>query len=575
MRNWFTFEHYRWVVLAGVVSLILWGHGTLHGGLGWSDAPLHAMDGVFVHDLVKAKLFVSGTKQTNQNKIAAPPSEARNDNHKDSISEWATNYYVRYPCLGLIVFYPPMHAIVEAMFYSLFGVSVITAKCSVFFFGLMGFFSMVWLGRQLFNPTAGFFAGAIWATLPSTVLWSQDVMLEIPTTAMLILTCALYVRFKNTNSFRWWVLTCVSFVLSVLTKQWAIFFGAVLAIDQYRSGGFKKSKLSATLAGLGSSFLVIILYLTFSGRYAALSRFLVTGDPPWRHLLTSSTWLFYLKAMPDVLGWPMIGFTGIGFLLTAVNRQMKKIRIPIVWFIAFYFFATIIAYKEPRYLYPIVPAGVLLASAGLSEGLVRTRVGWLGRFLLFGVLVVQAVHGLMKSPQQFNDYSQAARLVSGYSSSPLVLVDAVRDGQFIFDMRRINGADGKFYILRGSKLLYSRAARTRWLYEQYVRNEDEILQMIQSIGIRTIVVESSPPNIPDWQDYFPLPCQWLRQLLKQNPDFEKIASYPVGDDDVWKGVTLDVYRYNGKITPQTDTLIIPIPSMGRNVKIKLPSTQTK
>ena len=92
---------------AGTVLLFL--SAPHHGEFWWSDAPRHALNGVFVKDLVAA--------------IPAHPSA------------WAMQYYVRYPALT-ILFYPPLFYAISAPFYAVFGVSEATAlgvacNCSV------------------------------------------------------------------------------------------------------------------------------------------------------------------------------------------------------------------------------------------------------------------------------------------------------------------------------------------------------------------------------------------------------------------------------------------------------------
>ena len=81
-------------------SLLLFATTPHHGDFWWSDAPRHALNGVFVKDLIAAM-------------PADPPA-------------WAMEYYVRYPALT-ILFYPPLFYLVSAPFYALFGVSHTTA----------------------------------------------------------------------------------------------------------------------------------------------------------------------------------------------------------------------------------------------------------------------------------------------------------------------------------------------------------------------------------------------------------------------------------------------------------------
>jgi hypothetical protein len=261
----------------------------------------------------------------------------------------------------------------------------------------------------------------------------------------------------------------------------------------------------------------------------------------------------------------------VGFMIAASTHQAKKLRIPLLWFVAFYFFATAISYKEVRYFYPITPAGVLLAVGGLYYGLEKTKLKFSGRIILTLVLAFQFIHGWLQDPDRLSGNEAAARLILDRADSNLVLVNATRDGQFIFDMRRLQGPRGRVFTLRGSKVLYSQATRKqgRW-YQEYVKNEQEILNLIKNYGIGYIVVESGPPAIPDWENYFPRPAQLLRSVLRDTRTFEKLAGYPIGDNPVWQNVRLEVYRYKGKMARSRNSLIIPVPSLGRDIEVTVP-----
>jgi len=548
-KNWFQFENRCWLVVILVISLVVWSRQIHIGGFSWSDAPLHAMDGVFVGDVFHA---IS----------------------QGHLQSWAKNYYLRYPCLGIVVFYPPLFALVEAIFFGLFGISVITARLTVIFFGLGGILAIYWVARQLFDRTAAIFTAGLWASLPATVLWSRQVMLEVPTTAMILATCGCYLQYKSNKSILFLVLTAVGLVLSVFTKQWAIFFGAVILIDLIRTVGLKKAFASRHALTMGACMVIIGAYMVVSSRYAALSKYLVWENGGWQHVTNPDHWLYYLRALPheQVLSWPMMGFAGLGFLLAASNRQIKKLRVPLLWAVVFYLFASLIYYKEPRYFYLITPAGVLIAAGGLSFGLEKTKLQFAGRGLLTFLMLFQFAYGWGMNPDRLSSYEPAAKMILDNRDANLILVDATREGQFIFDMRRLQGSEGNVYTLRASKLLYSRAARKKWGYQEYVQTEQEILQLIQNYGIRYIVVESAPPVIPDWEDFFPKPSQLLRKVLRDSRLFEKLASWPISDDPAWNGVYLEVFRYNGPVTNNQTTLKIPMPSMGRDIEIALPKT---
>jgi hypothetical protein len=275
--------------------------------------------------------------------------------------------------------------------------------------------------------------------------------------------------------------------------------------------------------------------------------------------------------MPEVLSWPMVAFTTLGLLTAASLGTIHPLRLPLLWAVVFFIFASVIAYKEPRYFYLFVPAAVILTAGGLIHSLEKTNLAWTSRMLLLTLMVFQFIIGYLQNPDRLGSFAPAAKLIVKQPNADLILIDAAREGDFIFALRAIQGIDGKIIPLRASKLLYSRAARRRWAYETHVKNEAEILNLIRDYGIRYIVVESSPPNVPDWEDYFPPPSRMLRNILKDNARFEKIASYPISNDAIWQNVKIDVYRYRGSFGPLKKSITLPMPSVGKTIKIPLPN----
>lgn len=537
-----------WLIPLTLAAVVIWGPQITQGGFGWSDAPLHVMDGVFLRDML---VHWRGG---------------------ESLHDWACQYYARYPTLGLIVYYPPFFAVVEAIMFLIFGISAVVARATVILFALVALFACYWVARQLLDQDSAIFAAAIWAALPSTVLWSRQVMLEAPTVAMILLSCGLYLKFRaNRQNVRWLAAAAALWVLAVLTKQWAVFIAPVFVIDLIRTVGWRKTitfpnALTAAVAGG-----IVFGYLLFSASYAHLSRLLLRGPENWAHLLALESWTFYLKALPDVFGWPVLVFAVAGLLLLAASGKAQTAGILTLWAIGFYLFASVIWYKEPRYAYLVAPVAAILAAGGFRFAVKTTKLKRACTWLLIILICWQFLDAWRRYPGRWPDYRPAADLVSAEDSFQLCLVDGVREGQFIFDMRRAQGYDGRCYVLRGSKLLYSRAARKQWWFHEHVKSKAEVRQLIDDYGIRYIVVESGPPQTPDWQNYFHRPSRWLRQVLQDNTQFELLAQYTISDDPIWNNVHLNVYRNRLATHPKYRQLTIPVPAMGRNVTITLPT----
>lgn len=538
-----------WLLPLVLAASVVWCKQITVGGLGWSDAPLHAMDGVFIHDLVRH--FPGGSPQA-----------------------WAESYFAKYPCLGLIVYYPPVFAVVEAAMFAVFGISAAVARLTVVLFALAALLALYWVARQLLDRDSAVFAAAVWAAFPSTVLWSRQVMLEVPAVALVLVCCGLYLKFRSTRRMGWLWAAAAALVLAVLTKQWAAFIGLVMAIDLVVQLGWRKALTWRTLLLAAVTAGLIVGYVVFSWHYAHLSRFLVRGQG-WSHLLDVRHWAYYLFALPEVLGWAGLMFSIIGLLLLAVAERVRQVGFALLWIVVFYVFASVVYHKEPRYFYFVTPPAAMLIGGGLSLAVKGTDLKRWCEALLLVLVCWQFVVSWYVGPGRLSSYRRAASLV--HESEPrgalkLVLVDAVRDGQFVFDMRVEQGFEGRAYTLRGSKVLYSRAARMRWQYSPYVETHEDVRRLIDRYGIEYIVVENVPPRTPDWQDFFPPPSRLLREVLADPQRFRKIDEFAVADDprSVWYGVNVEVYR-NLQVAPRrSNRLKIPIPAMGRELELILP-----
>ena len=143
------------LILLGV--LIVGGPGISKGGLGWSDAPQHTFDGILILELFKQW----------------PIHDLR---------AWAEQFYLKYPALGILVYWPPGFAVVEAAIFAVFGVSIAAARATVLLYAFAAGLLMFALGWRWFDRWTGLLAALLLITCAHGSLWMNDVMLEWPAT---------------------------------------------------------------------------------------------------------------------------------------------------------------------------------------------------------------------------------------------------------------------------------------------------------------------------------------------------------------------------------------------------------
>src|SRR5271167_564181 len=147
-----TWQDAAFLLLLTIAVVLLFETSPRAGDFWWSDAPRHAMDGAFYRDMAHS-LPVTHLKQ------------------------WATDYYLQYPAVT-VLFYPPLFALVEAVFFSLFGVSHTVAQLTVSAFFLAAAYGAYFLTKRWVGRAAAFASALLFVGIPAMALWGRQVMLE-------------------------------------------------------------------------------------------------------------------------------------------------------------------------------------------------------------------------------------------------------------------------------------------------------------------------------------------------------------------------------------------------------------
>ncbi len=586
-----TFRHRKWLnvgVLAGLsaFSLVIGARDLAVGGFSWSDAPLHAMDGVFLHDLVQER-------------------------PEGSLRSWAEQYYLRHQCLGLVVYYPPLFAAVEAVVFLLLGVSVWAARLTVLIFVVGAVWLIYLLARDLFGITAGIAAAVLSIASPAGVIWARQLMLEWPATFFVVLALLGYCRYLKRAGWTTGILTALGCSAAYLTKQTAVFALVLIMLHAWWDYHWPKLLKRSFLIPMAAALLLIAGYGLATGGYNALAPHLLFGSPALRHVLHSQAWTWYLASgrLSTIIGWPMaIGAAlAITVILAAYLRNYLRLlrtvlrggaqepnvppaspqadtanqhipqgslMLPAVWFFLWYVICSVFAAKEERYFFFAVPAIAMLAAGGVARLDGRRRVG-IGSAVLLVLCCIQVFEALGMPARRLPTLKPTVDVLVQLGDADLVLVDAVRDGQFIFDVRTSPEARSRIIPMRASKFLYSRAARTRYDYQAHVSTPDELYGWLDRYGIRYIVMEDRLPVTTDRSWDVP-PRIMLRETVRGNPRFELVHRLPLaGDDPAWRNVNLVTYRYRDAKPRRSDTITVHIPAMGREITLTLPPPATR
>jgi len=523
------------LVLLTIAVFLLFETSPRAGDFWWSDAPRHAMDGVFYYDLVHS-LPLTHLKQ------------------------WAMDYYIQYPAIT-VLFYPPLFAVVEGLFFSFFGVSHATAQLTVSAFLLATACGAYFLTRQWVGRVAAFSTALLLIGTPSMAFWGRQVMLEIPTFAFLMWSCYFFFRYLDAGKSRDLYLTVVFVIAGMYTKQPLMFIVPAFLPTLYlvfRKDLFRRAEFwwSTVLLLTGVTPLAVFTWLwgrlnvqvAAGGGWAEYSRTSISG------------WLYVARQWPSELGWSLLVLV-IVYCIGALRWQRWRLPGPalfffVAWILTGYVFFTLIAIKSQRYTifltFPLVFFSLLAIVRGLPAkiapyGAVAFAVGVFTHTLL--VEHVPYVSG----------YRAAARYVCSMAPpGSVILFSGLRDGSFIFNVKSMPECKD-LTVIRADKLLL-RVPNDRRLFgvKELGVSEDQFRDMLGHYGVRYIVLEPS-----FWNDLQSM--QMLLRVLHQD-QFKLLTTIPVVSNREYHESQLEVYQNLGLISQGKNLLKLELPISGITVE---------
>ena len=515
------------VFLLGAVLLFL--TAPHHGEFWWSDAPRHALNGVFVKDL-----------------IAAMPADP---------ATWAMQYYVKYPALT-ILFYPPLFYAISAPFYAVLGVSHATALVAVLahYFALA--LGLYLLARHWLGPLAAIAVGLAAMAIPGMALWGRQIMLEVPSVAFAVWAALLLQRHITTGRAPALYLSALLLLCATYTKITTTFlfpvFGLVLLAAQ--GTGLLRTRRTWIVVGLTIVGLLPIIFLTL--KFGAANVQSVTGIPDVAVPRNSiAGWVWYATRLPRLLGWPLLLLAALAVPL-AFTRRLARSDLVLLggWFVVGYLFLSAIDLKESRHALVILPPTLL--AAGLALHMLLPRFA--GPALLALVIGTGVFTWQYAPTPAVEGYREAAEWIAREAPKDSVVVfSGKRDGSFIFNMREID-ARGDISILRADKLLLDIAVRRTLGVQERALSEQEIGDLLDRNGALYVVAQDD-----FWTD---LPVMARLQSVLRSSHFQQVAEIPVVANVDVEDKRLRIYRNLGNVATGPHTVDLNLPIIGKRVQ---------
>ncbi len=532
----------RWdlvsLLLLTVAVVLLFETSPRAGDFWWSDAPRHAMDGVFYYDLAR-NLPLTHLKQ------------------------WAMDYYIQYPAIT-VLFYPPLFAIVEAAFFALFGLSHSVAQLTVSAFFLATAYGAYFLTRRWLGRTAAFSTALLFVGTPAMALWGRQVMLEVPAFSFLIWGSYFFFLYISTSRARDLYLAAGLILAAIYTKQSTIFVAPVYLLTlyfAYQKAIFRRREFwwSTVLFAVGLIPLGVVTWLwgrlnvqqSAGGAWVENSRSTLAG------------WLYVARHWPHQVGWPVLVLAAVYCVGAALHKKWR-LEMPAlfffgVWVLAGYVFFTLIALKLDRYtiflIFPLALFGVLAIIRGLP--------GRIAPYAALALSVGMFSHTLISDHVPYvAGYRAAAQYVCSIAPpDSVILFSGLRDGSFIFNVRTMPECKNLTVIRADKLLLVVMEDRRLFGVKELGVSEGQFEDMLRRYGIRYVVLE---PNF--WDD---LPSMQMLVRVLHHDEFKLLATVPVTGNPEADESRLEIYQNLSPVSQTKDLIRFELPAFGVTVQGKV------
>ena len=508
--------------LTAAVLLLFWT-SPRHEQFWWTDAATFALNGEFVRDYLATGLG-------------------------HSPMAFANAWFLRYPALTISL-YPPIFPLAEAAVFAVFGFSQLAAQATVAAFTALAAWGAYRMARSAM-PTlaaAGFALAMLGA--PGVMLWSRQVMMEIPSLSFLLLGAAALLRYQAAGG-AWRLFLAVAMVLAgTYTKQTAIFAGPAFAAALLAGAGPALLRRPSVWLAAVTGVVLLLPLAAFTLKFApqlvdiAAAQGSVGNVSRW----SAGTLTAYARALPSIAGWaPVVGslvylalVAARGFA-SAAERRLAVLML--CWFVTDYLFVTLVGHFEERYgLMLAVPTAAF--SVLLILRLVQQRWAAVGAFAAGGAVFIASL-AIYPVPWVGSYGNVAAAILQNTAQDEVVLFEGDDSKSLMFSLRA-RSPTPKVYVLRAEKLLVNYHFLREWGIQDRNVSTEEIEAMIDRFGVALVALQ---PGF--WTDQ---PSMARLQAIVTSDRFEQVDELRVPAEAPGKRATIKLFRnkHPHPPTPQT------------------------
>jgi 4-amino-4-deoxy-L-arabinose transferase-like glycosyltransferase len=505
------------ISLLAITVILLFVTAPKHEDFGWTDGASFALNGELIRDYV-----VSGFPH--------------------SPMTFAIEWFARYPALTISL-YPPIFAMAEALVFALFGFSHPAAQATVAAFSALAAGGAYFTARTAMPPLAAVGAALLLFATPNVLLWSRQVVMELPALAFLLVGAAVLLRYQSAGG-TWRLFLAVIFILAaVYTKQTALFVVPAFAIALLAQEGPSLLCRRPVWLAAATGVIGLLPLAVFTIMFAPLAIEAAFGqgtgsieNPGEASRISIAAFTVYARALPEIVGLPsLVGALGyLGLLTTRGWRGGAERRLVVLmlgWFAVDYVFISGTAHFEARYGTTLtIPPAIL--SALFVTRLAGPRLQSFAA-LAAGIALFSTAIATQKVPRITGYDAVAAYVVNNSEQDSVVLFQGNESKNLVFSIRS-HSATPKVFILRAEKLLVNYTIIREWGITDRNLSTSDIEALIDNNRISTVILQ------PDfWTDQ---PSIARLQALVYSDRFQQVAEFPIASDVPSHRTTIKVFR---------------------------------
>jgi hypothetical protein len=485
----------------------------------WTDAPSFALNGELVRDYI-----ASGLRQ--------------------SPTDFANLWFRHYPALSISL-YPPIFPLAEALTFALFGFSHAAAQATVAVFSAVAAVAICRVARLVANPLAAAAAILLTFSAPGILLWSRQVMMELPTLAFLLLAAGNFLHYQTERRSRDLMLAAFFVICAVYTKQPAIFVAPAFAIALLFENPARilRDRIVWLTAALSVLALLPLAAFTVWGQRDSLDVALgqgIAAHSGAAGLLAGQLTQIeaYFLALPEIVGWPLLigAFTAVMLMSMRGWGSVPEMRLAILmitWFACDFVGVALTGHFEARYGMALgVPCAIL--SLVLLQ---RLPMGSASAFAFAAGAALFAISVATEKVSTMAGYDKvAAYIIAHTKPDDVVWFEAKESKNLIFSLRSHDPLHPLF-ILRCEKFLIDYHVAREWGVRDRGWTQTDIKNLIDRNKVIMFVLQ------PDfWTD---LPSMALMQAYILSDRFKQVAEFPITADDPSQRTTIRLFVDRG------------------------------